>query len=339
MADADIATRPATGAQAAPAAAGAAPVPAAQAAAAAGGAPPERPIIIKKIIEEGHHGAHGGAWKIALADMMTAMMAFFLLMWLLGATNEDQRKSIAEYFRPSSHSQVRFGELAGSDGLLGGKSVIDPDGFPFSAKQTGLFERLTPQSRGGPGADDGSSKEDANREGPSEDTPTSEGAGDQQRQDEVSFRKLEKDLKEKIAQSRELSGLADQVSVSREADGLRIEIIDKADFSMFSLGTSQLQPKAAQLLGEVAKSIQTLPNKLAVRGHTDSLGFVGDGARNNWQLSAERADATRRLMESQGVAPGRFSRIEGVADTAPRVPANPADPRNRRVSITVLNRS
>ena len=117
--------------------------------------------------------------------------------------------------------------------------------------------------------------------------------------------------------------------MTREADGLRIEIIDKADFSMFSLGTSQLQPQAAQLLGEVAKSIQAMPNKLAVRGHTDSLGFVGDSSRNNWQLSAERAD----------VAAGRFARIEGVADTAPRVPANPADPRNRRVSITVLNRN
>ena len=97
---------------------------------AEGAAAAERPIIRKIIVEEGHGGAHGGAWKIALADMMTALMAFFLLMWLLGAANADQRKSIADYFRPASHSQIKFGELAGSDGLLGGRSVVDPDGFP-----------------------------------------------------------------------------------------------------------------------------------------------------------------------------------------------------------------
>jgi chemotaxis protein MotB len=117
------------------------------AAAAAAAAEALRPIIvIKKVIaDDGHAGAHGGAWKIALADMMTAMMAFFLLMWLLGASNEDKRKSVADYFRPSSHSQIAMGELAGSNGLFGGTSILDPDGFPFSSKQTAMLERLTPQ--------------------------------------------------------------------------------------------------------------------------------------------------------------------------------------------------
>jgi chemotaxis protein MotB len=115
---------------------------------------PLAPIIVKKIMDDGHGGAHGGAWKIALADMMTAMMAFFLLMWLLGASNADQRKSIADYFRPTSHSNVTMGKLAGSDGMLGGRSVIDPDGFPFSAKQTAAMERVTPRSQGGPTEND-----------------------------------------------------------------------------------------------------------------------------------------------------------------------------------------
>ena len=126
----------------------------------------ERPIIKKIIVEDGHGGAHGGAWKIALADMMTAMMAFFLLMWLLGASNEDKRKSVADYFRPASHSQIAFGELAGSNGLLGGQSIIDPDGLPFSAKQTAMLERLTPQAQGGPNEKEGSSEQENNREGP-----------------------------------------------------------------------------------------------------------------------------------------------------------------------------
>ena len=123
---------------------------AAQAAAAAAAAEAMRPIIRKIIVEDGHAGAHGGAWKIALADMMTAMMAFFLLMWLLGASTEDKKKSVADYFRPASHSQIAFGELAGSNGLFGGKSIIDTDGFPFTAKQSALLERLTPQAQGGP---------------------------------------------------------------------------------------------------------------------------------------------------------------------------------------------
>ena len=114
-----------------------------------GEAAPAASIIIKKV-QGGHGGGHGGAWKIALADMMTAMMAFFLLMWLLGASNDDQRKSIADYFKPASQSLIPFGQLAGSNGMFGGRSIIDPDGFPFAAKQTALLERLTPRSEGGP---------------------------------------------------------------------------------------------------------------------------------------------------------------------------------------------
>jgi len=319
--------KPAAAPAAAPEAA-AAPATEAPAEGAAPAEEPVRPIIRKIIVEDGHGGAHGGAWKIALADMMTAMMAFFLLMWLLGASNEDQRKSVADYFRPSSHSQIQFGELAGSNGLLGGRSVIDPDGFPFTAKQTALLERLTPESEGG--TQEGESGQDGKGQ-------PGQGESGKAKQDRENFEKLEKDLKEKLSENKQLKSMQDQVNITREKDGLRIEIIDKADYSMFRLGTNQLDPKAAQLLAEVAKSIKDLPNKVAIRGHTDSLGFAADSGRNNWTLSTERADATRQLMQGAGVGYQRFQRIEGVADTAPFVPANPADPRNRRVSITVLN--
>ena len=329
MAEAGVAEeeKPAAAPAAAPEAA-AAPAAEAPAEAAAPAEEPVRPIIKKIIVEDGHGGAHGGAWKIALADMMTAMMAFFLLMWLLGASNEDQRKSVADYFRPTSHSQIAFGELAGSNGLLGGRSVIDPEGFPFTAKQTALLERLTPKSEGG--SQEGESGQDGKGQ-------AGEGEPGKAKQDRENFEKLEKDLKEKLSENKQLKSMQDQVNITREKDGLRIEIIDKADYSMFRLGTNQLDPKAAQLLAEVAKSIKDLPNKVAIRGHTDSLGFAADSGRNNWTLSTERADATRQLMQGSGVGYLRFQRIEGVADTAPVVPANPADPRNRRVSITVLN--
>ncbi|MEY2618331.1 MAG: Motility protein [Pseudomonadota bacterium] len=330
MAEAAVAEeeKPADAPAAAPEAA-AAPATDAPAEGAAPAEEPVRPIIKKIILEDGHGGAHGGAWKIALADMMTAMMAFFLLMWLLGASNEDQRKSVADYFRPSSQSQIKFGELAGSNGLLGGRSVIDPDGFPFTAKQTALLERLIPESEGG--TQEGESGQDGKGQA------AGQGESGKAKQDRENFEKLEKELKEKLSENKQLKSMQDQVNITREKDGLRIEIIDKADYSMFKLGTNQLDPKAAQLLSEVAKSIKDLPNKVTIRGHTDSLGFAPDSGRNNWTLSTERADATRQLMQGAGLGYQRFQRIEGVADTAPFIPANPADPRNRRVSITVLN--
>ena len=321
---------------------------AAEAAAAAATAEAMRPIIRKIIVEDGHAGAHGGAWKIALADMMTAMMAFFLLMWLLGASNEDKRKSVADYFRPASHSQIVFGEMAGSNGLFGGKSIIDTDGFPFTAKQTAMLERLTPQAQGGPAESFGSSKEENNKDGPSDQDPgkatdsgsPGEGGGTGtpgQKQDKENFDKLEKDLKKKLSESKQFEKIKDQVTITREKEGLRIEVIDKADFAMYSSGGSEMGSKAAALMAEVTQSLKPLPNKLAIRGHTDSLGFAPDSMRNNWSLSTERADATRQFMQAQGISANRFSRIEGVADTNPNVPGNPADPRNRRVSITVLN--
>jgi chemotaxis protein MotB len=296
-------------------------------------------IVIKKIIDDGHGGAHGGAWKIALADMMTAMMAFFLLMWLLGATNADQRKSIADYFKPTSHSNVTMGKLAGSNGILGGRSIIDPDGFPFSSKQTAALERVTPKSEGGPTEND-PNPNSPERSDPSDPSKMSEEQKKAvaEQQDQAAFEKLEKEIREKIEQNPRLANLKDQVKFTREKEGLRIDLIDKADFAMFGLGGTQMMQRAQQLVNEVAKSLQGTPNKLAVRGHTDAVPFNNAEGRNNWSLSAERAEATRAQMEKQGVAGARFARIEGVADTMPFNPNDPLDPRNRRMSVTVLHR-
>jgi chemotaxis protein MotB len=293
-------------------------------------------IVVKKIIDDGHGGAHGGAWKIALADMMTAMMAFFLLMWLLGAANANQRKSIADYFKPTSHSNITMGQLAGSNGILGGRSIIDPDGFPFSAKQTSTMERLTPRSEGGPTENDPSPNSDT-RANPDQ---VSEAEKKQivEQADKAAFDKLEKEMREQMELDPKLKNIKEQVKFVREKDGLRIEIIDKADFAMFALGTTRLLPKAQALLDQVAKSLGSMPNKVAVRGHTDSVAFANTDNRNNWSLSAERAEATRQLVEKGGVKASRFARIEGVADTAPYNTNDPMDPRNRRISITVLYR-
>jgi len=296
-------------------------------------------ITIKKIMDDGHGGAHGGAWKIALADMMTAMMAFFLLMWLLGASNADQRKSIADYFKPTSHSNVTMGKLAGSDGMLGGRSVIDPDGFPFSAKQTSALNMVTPRSQGGPTENDPSPNGSDSKESGQDGDPgkKSAAAAAAAAADAANFEKMEKEIKEAMAKNPKLDKLKDQVSFARDKDGLRIEIIDKADFAMFGLGTTTMTPRAQALLTEVSKTLAALPNKVAIRGHTDSVQFANTDDRNNWSLSAERAEETRKIIGKKGIPDSRFAKIEGVADTAPYNPNDPKDPRNRRISITVMN--
>ncbi len=308
------------------------------------------PVIIIKKMPDSHAGAHGGAWKIALADMMTAMMAFFLLMWLLGASNADQRKSIADYFKPTSHSLTPVGQLAGSNGVLGGRSIIDPDAFPYAMRQTGLLERLTPKSEGGPNPDTEPGPENENEaKDPSAGEGKSEGGNDPdkltqaqkkeiaEQQDKENFEKLEKDIKEKLSENKKFEQIKDQVSITRDKEGLRIEIIDKADFAMFPSAGVGMQGKAAALISEVAASLADMPNKVAIRGHTDAVPYQNPEGKNNWTLSAERAEVTRQLLQKKGIKEERFTRIEGVADTDPFNPKDKFDPRNRRMSITVLN--
>jgi chemotaxis protein MotB len=263
-------------------------------------------------------------------------MAFFLLMWLLGSSNADQRKSIADYFKPTSQSNVTMGKLAGSDGLLGGSSIIDPEGFPFSAKQTGLLNMVTPRSQGGPTENDPSPKgADSKEEGQDGENKGKSGG---EAADKANFDKLEKEIKESMAKNPKLDKLKDQVTFARDKDGLRIEIIDKADFAMFGMGTTNMTPRAQALIAEVAKTLAAMPNKVAIRGHTDSVQFANTDDRNNWSLSAERAEETRKIIEKKGIPSNRFAKIEGVADTAPYNPNDLKDPRNRRISITVMNR-
>ena len=191
--------------------------------------PPLEPIVKKKKIEGDHAGAHGGAWKIALADMMTAMMAFFLLMWLLSATNADQRKSIAEYFKPTSHSVVNLSTLAGTNGLMGGQSILDPDGMPNTGKRTSLFQRETPRAEDGGASDTGSSNNQENNRN-SSDLSQEERQRIAAEAEKKNFDNLEQEVKDKLAENKQLSKIKDQVHFIREKEGLRIEIIDKADF-------------------------------------------------------------------------------------------------------------
>lgn len=265
-------------------------------------------IIIKRVkkVAGGHHG---GAWKVAYADFVTAMMAFFLLMWLLGATTEKQRKGIADYFTPTL-VKTREGS-AGSYGLLGGSSLTDVDNYPFRAGQTGTKAMTVPRdATGGPKDGGAKSKRTAS---------------------------LQERLQKKLQSSAALAKLARQVRVTMTPEGIRLDLMDDADFSMFRLGTTVLTPSAQQLIQAIAQAIGPETGGLTVRGHTDSLQWRPGDPANNWSLSAGRAEATRQALMRYGVAETRFRRIEGVAAQEPLIPANPTDPRNRRMSILLVD--
>ncbi len=272
---------------------------------------PPAPIIVKKItIEEGGH--HGGAWKVAYADFVTAMMAFFLLLWLLGATEENQRKGIADYFAPTLVKMRQ--QSAGSDGMLGGSSLTDVDNYPNAQGQTGNMAITVPRgARGGP----------------------FEGSGDGEMENER-LERLREEIDRKLSEKRAISHLARQVQVMRAADGIRIDLVDDADFSMFALGTTILTDEASELLEVIGLVLEEERSPLILRGHTDSLPWRDGIAANNWSLSAGRAEATRQELIASGLSETRFARIEGVADTEPLIADNPADPRNRRISLLLL---
>jgi chemotaxis protein MotB len=282
-------------------------------------------IIYKKIYVEGHGGHHGGAWKVAYADFVTAMMAFFLLLWLLGATNEKQRKALADYFAPTL---VEFKQnSAGSNGMFGGSSITDKDNYQHKASQTGTRSMTVPvEALGGDQVGTGQKGSFKNKAALAA-------------EDVRNFEAMHKRVSAEIASNPKLSRLASHVRFVRTRDGLRIDLVDDADYSMFGLGTTQLEPEASKLIGLIAESINAMTNPIMIRGHTDSLGYGDPLAMNNWMLSSGRAEATRRRLADGGLAEVRFNRIEGVADREPMIEANKADPRNRRVAITLLYRA
>lgn len=269
-----------------------------------------RPVIVKKVIAQAHAGHHGGAWKVAYADFVTAMMAFFLLMWLLGATTEKQRKALADYFAPTLVQTKQ--ESAGSNGFFGGDSIVSVDDYPNRAGQTGTRAITIPRdATGGP-------KEASGRE-----------------QDLQKFAQLKKSLEQRLKSSKELRRFAKNVRFTDTRQGLRIELVDEADFTMFISGTSNMTPDALNLMSQVASLVRELDNALIIRGHTDAAQYSSDKSMNNWILSADRAEATRMLLARRGVGADRFLRIEGVADREPYNSGDRFDPRNRRMSITL----
>ena len=284
---------------------------------------PPKIIIVKKIIDGGHGGHHGGAWKVAYADFVTAMMAFFLLLWILGATTEKQRKSIADYFAPTMITKRQGG--AGGNGLFGGESIIDRDNYPHKAAQTGTKSLTIPAGAVG-GKDVGSGDRGSLKERTAN-------------EDRENFEKAKQEIAKAMMKGGPLASLAKHVRFIPTSEGLRIDLVDNADYSMFALGTTMLDGKASELIGLIARSIGGTDNEIMIRGHTDSVPYGDPRAMNNWMLSSGRSEATRRRLASGGIPERRFARIEGVADREPMIVQDPTDPRNRRVAITLLYRT
>lgn len=271
---------------------------------------PVRPVIVKKIYEAPHAGHHGGAWKVAYADFVTAMMAFFLLMWLLGATTEKQRKALADYFAPTLISSKQDG--AGSTSFFGGDSITSVDKYPNRAGQTGTKSMTMPRDATG---------------GPKEASGL--------RQDKENFKQVREKLMKKIASDKSMKRFARNLRITETREGMRIDMIDEANFAMFVSGTDILTPDAINLLSQVADTLRGLPNGLIIRGHTDAQPVSAGLGTNNWQISSARAEATRAHLVRSAISETQFLRIEGVADREPYFPKNPYDARNRRMSITL----
>lgn len=311
----------------------------------------EKPILIIKKKGHGDHGHHGGAWKVAYADFVTAMMAFFLLLWLLNVTSEEQRLGIANYFMPDSVSRSQ----SGGGGVLGGVTISPGE---MEKKAAGLVlaiprapdasEAETAQDVDGEGkpperrdprdpADrvlDASKDKDKDKDGDISERRLKEQLA---RQEEESFRKAEFELKQAIEDIPDLKQLAENLIVDRTPEGLRIQIVDQGKYSMFPLGSAAPMDHTRKLMNAVARIVQRLPNRISVTGHTDALQFQNN-SRNygNWELSADRANSSRRMLLEAGLPTDRINRVIGKAEQEPLFAENPNDPRNRRISIVLL---
>ncbi len=273
------------------------------------GAPGSAVIVIKKKV---------------YADFVTAMMAFFLLLWLLNVTTQDQKKAIANYFDPTSASD----STSGSGGVLGGTSMLSPGAELSDTKPIGT---TIPE----PGDPSAASDEKST---PAQDSSGQGNVGDKEKNaiaqvEDKNFKQAEASIKQAIQSVPELQSLAQNLLIDETPEGLRIQIVDQDGASMFPSGGAEMFDKTKKLLATVAQAVKGLPNQITVRGHTDSTPYKSSKGYSNWDLSSDRANATRRALVEAGLNPNRIASVVGKADKEPLFPENPDAPENRRVSI------
>ncbi|MCZ8086393.1 MAG: OmpA family protein [Brevundimonas sp.] len=284
----------------------------------------ERPILIKKIKKGGGHGHHGGAWKVAYADFVTAMMAFFLLMWLINTTDPEQKIGIAEYFAPASVAET----TSGSGGLLGG-TALGADGLADQGAMD-IVSQLAPQPPVDAPEDIGQSQtlaaatEEALRE-------------EMTRREAADFASAAASLRQAMQSMPELTELSKQIIVDQTPEGLRIQLVDQEGRPMFEENSARPNARAQVLLRAVSRIINQLPNRVSISGHTSSrIGSGVASAPGDWNLSAQRANAAREILQGTGVDPDRVFQVAGKAGSDPLYPDDPALAGNRRIAIVLL---
>ncbi len=284
----------------------------------------KRPIIIKKI-KKGGGGHHGGAWKVAYADFVTAMMAFFLLLWLLNVSTKEQLDGIADYFTPASASV----SASGAGGVLGGITMT-VEGSLTSQKSPAAITDNRP-SDAEQDSEDIDVAEESTRKF-SKDEFEEMKAKEEQKQ----FESAMEEIKQAIDDDPELKDLAKNLIVDMTPEGLRIQIVDQQGRSMFPVGSAKMYDETYMLISKVSAIINKMPQKISVRGHTDSLAYGSDASYDNWNLSADRANSSRQALVKSGMPPNRIANVAGKADTEHLFPEDPNSPQNRRISIILL---
>jgi chemotaxis protein MotB len=263
--------------------------------------PYDAPIIIKKI-KKGHAAHHGGAWKVAYADFVTAMMSLFIVLWIVGQNNKT-KEAIASYFR--------------DPGVFETTNVIN------------LIDKI-PEATIVDTAAQGKGGQDAQQES------LGEFLRQQWQAQENILKQIETNLHTAIAFTPELAVLKEQIAIELTEEGLRIELLEKEKSSFFEVGSAQLKSSAMAILHAVSGELRLLPNAVVIEGHTDSRPYTSRSLYSNWELSTERANSTRRVMEKAGLREDQIVQIRGYADKQLRYPEQPYDVRNRRISVTIL---
>lgn len=291
----------------------------------------ERNVTIIKRVKKGGAAHHGGAWKVAYADFVTAMMAFFLLLWLLNAVTEEQLQGISNYFSPVTVSQ----SPSGAGGMLGGQVV----GEGASASNTGSPIELTlPPPTVGQGGEDFTDPKEGMTDRDMDDVVSGAKASkeDEERRKAEEMNKVEDELRAAMQSVPDLAKMAPNLVVDQTPEGLRIQIVDNEGRSMFPPGAAGMYPQTRALLELVANVIKRLPYEIAVDGHTDGVPFADQGGYGNWELSADRALAARRVLANAGVDDDQVNRVTGKASSELLIDGEPENPRNRRISIILL---
>ncbi len=283
----------------------------------------EQPIIIKKINKGGGH--HGGAWKVAYADFVTAMMAFFLLLWLLNVSTDEQLNAISNYFDPT-HPKVSK-DTSGAGGVMGGLSMS-----PQGSMATDVQTISSPQPSGSAVNNKTAVKSSKTKE----EAAVEKAKEMMRREEQKKFEQAKEQIKKAIESDPELQELSKNLLVDITPEGLRIQVIDQEGKPMFASGSARMFDKTRGLMEKVAEVIKAMPNEISIRGHTDSVPYGSGAEYTNWELSSDRANSTRRVLLDADLPQERLNNVVGKADTDHLVPDKPNDPTNRRISIILL---